>query len=78
MCNFVRGCYEEQFREIILNLDQWFKRRGLLKIILIWSYGGLFVWLSGTIYATLKEGIIENIHVKLYESWTSGLGGVVV
>ena len=25
MCNFVRGCYEEQFCEIILNLGQWFR-----------------------------------------------------
>ena len=23
LCNFGRGCYEEQFCEIILNLDQW-------------------------------------------------------
>ena len=29
--------------EIILNLDQWFKRRSLLKIFLIWSSGGPFV-----------------------------------
>ena len=26
MCNFVRGHHEEQFCEIILNLDQWFRR----------------------------------------------------
>ena len=29
----------EQFCEIILNLDQWFRRRVLLKIFLIWSSG---------------------------------------
>ena len=25
LCNFGRGCYEEQFCEIILNLCQWFR-----------------------------------------------------
>ena len=32
---------------------------------------------SGTIYAILKEGIIGNIHVKLYKIRTSGSGDVV-
>ena len=27
LCNFGRGCYEEQFCVIILNLGQWFRRR---------------------------------------------------
>ena len=25
-CNFGKWCYEEQFCEIILNLDQWFRK----------------------------------------------------
>ena len=54
--NFCRGYYEEQFREIILNLDQWFRRRCLLKIFLIWSSGS-FVQRSRTICAILVEGI---------------------
>ena len=29
--NFVRGYHEEQFFEIVLNLDQWFRRRCRLK-----------------------------------------------
>ena len=29
-------------------------------------------------YAVLKEGIMRNIHVKLYEILTSGSGGDVV
>ena len=29
-------------------------------------------------YAILKEGIMGNIHVKLYEIWTSGTGGDVI
>ena len=39
LCNFCRLYYEEQFCEIILNLDQWF-RRCLLTVFLIWSSGG--------------------------------------
>ena len=50
----------------------------LFKIFLIWSSGGPPVRWSGKIYAILKEGIIGNIHVKLYEIWTSGSGGDAV
>ena len=28
--------------------------------------------------AILKEGIMGNIHAKLYEIWTSGSGGNVI
>ena len=45
------------------------------KIFLILSSGGPTVHWSGTIYAILKDGIMENIHVKLYEIRTSGSGG---
>ena len=48
------------------------------EIFLIWSSGGPPVGWSRTIYAILKEGIIGNIHVKLYEIWTFGSGGDVV
>ena len=34
LCNFGRGCYEEQFCEIILNLGKWFRRRCRLKDLL--------------------------------------------
>ena len=35
LCNFGRGhIEEEQFYEIILNMDQWFRRRCRLKIFL--------------------------------------------
>ena len=40
LCNFGRGYQEEWLGEIILNLDQWLRRRCLLKIFLIWSSGG--------------------------------------
>ena len=42
------------------------------KRFLIWSSGNPPVQWSGTIYAILKEGIMGNIHVKLYGIWTSG------
>ena len=44
---------------------------------LIWSSGSPPVQWNGTIYAILKEGIMGNIHVKLYEIWTNGSGDVV-
>ena len=50
----------------------------MFKRFLTWSFGSPPVWWSGTIYATLKEGIMGNIHVKLYEIWTSGSGGDAV
>ena len=49
LCNLRRRHHEKQFCEIILNLDQWFRRRCCLKILLIWSSGGLFVQWNGTI-----------------------------
>ena len=49
----------------------------LFKIFIIWSSGGPPVRWSVTIYAILKEGIFGNIHVKLYEIWTSGSEDVV-
>ena len=41
------------------------------------SSGGPPVLWSRTIYAILKEDIIGNIHVKLYEILISGSGGDV-
>ena len=49
----------------------------LFKIFLIRSSGGPYVQLIGTIYAILKEGIMWNIHVRLYKILTSGSGDVV-
>ena len=40
-------------------------------------FGGAEVWWSGTIYAILKEGIMGNIHIKLYEIWIRGSRDVV-
>ena len=35
LLNFGRRYHEEQFCEIILNLDQWFRRKCSLKVFLI-------------------------------------------
>ena len=64
VCNFGRGYYEEQFCEIILNLDQWFRRKCLLNIFLIWSSGCPFVQQGKTICAILVEGIMRNNSAK--------------
>ena len=66
LCNFGRGHYERHFCEIILNLDRWFRRKCRLKLFLIYSSGGPFIWQSGTIYAILEEIIMRNISVKLF------------
>ena len=50
----------------------------LFKRFHTWSSGGPPVRWSGTIYAILNEGIMGNIHVEIYEIWTSGLGGDVI
>ena len=44
----------------------------LFKRLLIWSSGGPPVRWSGTIYAILKECIMGNIDVELYEIRNSG------
>ena len=57
---------EEQISEIILNLDQWVRRRCRLKIFLIWSSGSHFVQWSKNICAILVKGIMRNNSVKLF------------
>ena len=64
LCNFGRGYQEEQFCEVILNLDKCFRRRCILKIFLIGSSGGPYHLQSGTICAILVEGIMRNNSVK--------------
>ena len=64
--NFNMGYYEVQFCKIVSNLDQWFRRRCLIKKFLIWSSGGPFVQWSKNICAVLVEGIKKNNSVKLF------------
>ena len=62
--SFGRRNHEEQFCEIILNLDQWFWRKCHLKVFLMWSSGSPFVLRSGINCAILVEGIMGNNSVK--------------
>ena len=64
--NFVRRHHEDQFCEIILNLNQWFRRKCRLNVFLICSSGSSFVQQSGTICAIMVEGIMRNNSVKLF------------
>ena len=43
MCNYGRRHHVEQFCEIILNLNKWFRRRYDLKTFLIYNSGGHFL-----------------------------------
>ena len=61
--NFGRRHHEDQFCEIILNLNQWFKRKCCLKVFLICSSGSSFVQQSGTICAIMVEGMRYNSRV---------------
>ena len=66
LCNFGRGYHRDQFCEIILNLDQWFRCCFKFRF-LIRSSGSPHVRRRGTINAILLEGIIGNSHVKLFK-----------
>ena len=65
LCNFGRGHHEMLFCEFFLNLDLWFKRKFCLKIFLIKSSCGPFVWRRGTNCSILVEGIMKKISLKL-------------
>ena len=65
--NIGRRHHEEQYGEIILKLDQWFRRNCHIKVFLIWSSSSPFVHLSITICAILVESIQRNNSVKLFE-----------
>ena len=43
LCNFGRGCYEEQLCEIIMNLGQWVKKRCRLKDFLSGALAALLL-----------------------------------
>ena len=61
--------------KLFLNLGLGFR---CLKDFLSWALAALlYNFERGPPYAIMKEGIMGNIHVKLYEIWTSGSGDVV-
>ena len=66
LCNFGKGHYEKQFCEIILNLDQCFRRCHLNIYFLSTALTAIFVLQSRTICAILVEDIMGYIHVKLF------------
>ena len=78
LCNFGRGHHEEHFCEMILNLDQWFRRRCHFKTFLIQSSGDPCIKPSRTVCANLVEAIMRNNSVKSFLIWTSGSGGNVI
>ena len=65
LCNLGRRHHEEQFCEIIFNLDKWFMRCRL-KIYLIKSSGGSFAQGSVIICEILVGGIMRNNSFKLF------------
>ena len=77
LCNLGRRYHEEQFCEILLNLDQWFRRNCPSKVFLIWISGSHFVRHSVNISAILLEGIMRNNSVKLFWISVSGSGADV-
>ena len=78
LCNIGRRHHEEKPCEIILYFDQWFRRKGRLKVFFIWSSGCPFVQRSVTICAISVESIQRNNSVKLFLIWVIGSGGDVV
>ena len=88
LCNFSREYYEEQFCEIIFNLDQWFRRKCLLTIFFIWSTDGTFVQQGRPNLCNFSRGyqeenfceIILNLNqwfrrrccLKIFLIWCSG------
>ena len=71
--SLVEGIMRNNSVNFFLNLGLLFRRRCRLKDYLSGALAALLF-----VYAIMKNGNMENIHVKLYEIWTSGSGGDVV
>ena len=65
LCNFGRGHCEVKFCEFISNLGQWFRCR--LRDFLFGALAALLFSGAEPFMLFLKEGIMGNIHVMLYE-----------
>ena len=81
--NFGRGYYEEQLCEVIFNFDQWFRRKCLLKIFIIWSSGSTcepFVQFGRRyqeeqicdIIFNLGQWLRDRYLLKIFHIWNSG------
>ena len=66
LCNFGRKYHKEHFCNLILNLDQWFRRKCRLKVVFIWSSASPDVQRSVTTCANLVEFNMKNNSVKLF------------
>ena len=76
LCNIWRIHHAKLFCKIILNLDQWFRRKSGLKVFLIWSLSGSpCVQRSINMCAIFVRGIKRNKFVKLFWIWVIGSGG---
>ena len=71
-----RGQHKEYFCEIILILDQWF-RKFHLKIFLFLRLPTPFS-VEQNLCAISVEGIMRNISVKFFLIWASGSGEDVI
>ena len=78
LCNFSRGYYVEQFYEIFVKNESVVHEEMSFKKILYLELWWPSCAVERNNLCNLKEGIMGNIHVKLYEIWTSGSGGYVV
>ena len=65
LCNFDRRHDEEQFCEIISNLDMWLRKKCCLNVFLIWSSCSPFVQRSVTICTILEEDIVRIKYFKI-------------
>ena len=64
--NFGRGHNEENFCEIILNFDQWLRRRCRLEIFLLLSVVAIKLSRMEPNCTVLVRGIMGNIHLNLF------------
>ena len=77
LCNFGRRHHKEQFCEIILNLDLWFRRICCLKVFLIWSSGSPFVSQADALCNFGRWCYVEQF-CEIILICASGSGGDVV
>ena len=68
LCNLCKGHHKKQFCEIILNLDRWFSRISCLKDFFR-ALAALMFSGAEQFMQFLIEGIMGNIHVKLFFDW---------
>ena len=66
ICAILVKCIKRNNSLKLLEFGPVVQEEMLVKVFLIWSSGSPSVQWSGTTYAILKEGIMGNIHAKLF------------